>query len=103
MGYEAVRAHSRRGKIGGSNVRGHSRVTDRRPPSRGHRSPYVHGYRSASPMVILWSLGGLAGGVVLLLVVLTLTHMGSYEPTETTAVPSTAAPAQPQSCYPFAC
>jgi len=52
-------------------------------------------------MVILGVLGALVGGVALLLVVLTLTHMGSDEPTETSVVP--AAPAQPQSCYPFAC
>ncbi|MEV0712740.1 hypothetical protein [Nocardia aurea] len=54
-------------------------------------------------MVILWALGGLVGGVVVLLVVLTLTHMGTDQPTETTELPSPTAPAQPQSCYPFAC
>ncbi len=55
-------------------------------------------------MVILWVLGALVGGVALLLVVLTLTHMGSDEPTETAVVPAApAATTQPQSCYPFAC
>lgn len=106
MGYEAVRPHSRRGRIGGSYVRGSVRFTDRRAPRRGGGSPYVHGYRSASPMPILWALGALAGGVVLLLVVLTLTHMGSADQSAATdVVPSTVAPAQPivppQPCFPF--
>jgi hypothetical protein len=59
-------------------------------------------------MPILWALGALGGGVVLLLVVLALTHLGSTEhPADTTVVPSTVAPAQPtappQRCFPFQC
>ncbi|WP_433717471.1 hypothetical protein ACQP2U_43970 (plasmid) [Nocardia sp. CA-084685] len=73
-----------------------------------YRSPYVHGYRSASPMPILWALGALVGGVVLLLLVLALTHLGSTNrPSDTAVVPSTVAPAQPsgppQRCFPFQC
>ncbi|MEV6386884.1 hypothetical protein [Nocardia xishanensis] len=109
MGYEAVRPHSRRGRIGGSYVRGSVRFTDRPAPRRGrNRSPYFHGYRSASPLPILWALGVLGAGVVLLLVVLTLTHMGSpAESADTPVVPSTVTPAQPtappKSCFPFNC
>lgn len=108
MGYESVRRHSRRGRsVGGHDVRGYGRFTDRhaRRPGR-YRSPYFHGYRSASPTPILWALGAVVGGVVLLLVVLTLTHLKSPDtPTDTAVVPSTAAPArpttQPQPCYPL--
>ncbi|WP_406278166.1 hypothetical protein OH799_09615 [Nocardia sp. NBC_00881] len=110
MGYEAVRRHSRRGRVGGSYVKGSVRFTDRRAPQRPgrYRSPYFHGYRSASPMPILWGLGALGGGAILVLVVLTLTHMGSADrPADTAVVPSTAAPAQstapPKSCFPFNC
>ncbi|MEV6560483.1 hypothetical protein AB0M22_32515 [Nocardia sp. NPDC051756] len=107
MGYEAVRPHSRRGRIGGSYVRGSVRFTDRRAPRPGrYRSPYFHGYRSASPMPILWGLGVLVGGVILVLVVLTLTHMSFTDRTADTAVvPTTVAPAPPaappQPCFPF--
>lgn len=86
---------------------GSVRFTDRRAPRPGrYRSPYFHGYRSASPTPILWALGALVGGVILLLVVLTLTHMGSADgPADTAVVPSTVAPAQPpappQPCFPF--
>ncbi|WP_280395048.1 hypothetical protein [Nocardia brasiliensis] len=53
-------------------------------------------------MPILWALGALVGGVILLLVVLTVTHMGSTaRPAGTAVVPSTVAPAPPQPCYPF--
>ncbi|MEV6340979.1 hypothetical protein AB0M12_40445 [Nocardia vinacea] len=106
MGYEAIRPHSRRGRIGGSNVRGSIRFTDRPARRPRSRSPYSPGYRSASPTPILWALGALLGGVVLLLVVLTLTHMGSTDrPADTAVVPSTVAPARPSaplaSCFPF--
>ncbi|WP_157184011.1 hypothetical protein [Nocardia takedensis] len=107
MGYEAVRAHSRKGKIGGSYVRGSMRLQDRPASRRGrYRSAYVHGYRSASPMPILWVLGALFGGVVLLLLVLTVTHMGTAdESTDGAVVPATVAPAPlappPQPCYPL--
>ncbi|MBF6250273.1 hypothetical protein IU436_00330 [Nocardia farcinica] len=107
MGYEAVRAHSRRGRIGGSYVKGSLRFRDRPAPRRGrNRSPHFHGHRSASPMPILWVLGVLVGGVLLLLVVLTLTHMGPADrPDETEVVPGPVAPAQqvapPQPCFPF--
>ncbi|WP_157129091.1 hypothetical protein [Nocardia amamiensis] len=111
MGYEAVRPHSRRGRIGGSYVRGSVRFTDRRAPQRPgrYRSPYVHGYRSTSPTPIWWGLAALFGVPALVLVVLTLTHMGSPDrPADTTVVvPSTVAPAQPaappKSCFPFNC
>ncbi|WP_157129270.1 hypothetical protein [Nocardia amamiensis] len=91
-------------------MRGSIRFTDRRAPQRPgrYRSPYFHGYRSASPMPILWRLAALFGGVFLVLVVLTLTHMGSPDrPADTAVVPSTLAPAQPtappKSCFPFNC
>ncbi|MFJ4653179.1 hypothetical protein ACIP5Y_18105 [Nocardia sp. NPDC088792] len=86
---------------------GYVRFTDRPAPRRGrYTSMYVHGYRSASPTPILWALGVIVGGVVLLLIVLTLTHLGSTDkPSNTVVVPSTAAPAQPtsppQPCFPF--
>lgn len=55
-------------------------------------------------MPILWALGALVSTVVLLLFVLTLTHLN---PTDTTVVPSPATPTQPttppKSCYPFEC
>ncbi|MEU0502032.1 hypothetical protein [Nocardia sp. NPDC005998] len=106
MGYEAVRPHSRRGRIGGSYVRGSVRFTDRPARRPRSRSPYYPGYSSASPTPILWGLGVLLGGVVLLLVVLTLTHMVSPDrPADTAVVPSTVAPARttaaPQTCFPF--
>ncbi|MEU5764158.1 hypothetical protein [Nocardia sp. NPDC047648] len=111
MGYEAVRGHSRRGRVGGSYVRGSVRFTDRGAPQRPgrYRSPYYHGYRSASPTPIWWGLAALFGVPALVLVVLTLTHMGSPgRPADTTVVvPSTLAPAQPpappKSCFPFNC
>ncbi|MFD4407404.1 hypothetical protein ACFWPH_32020 [Nocardia sp. NPDC058499] len=57
-------------------MRSSIRVTDRPPPRRrsGHslRNP---GSRSASIMPTLWALGTLLGGVILLLAVLTLTHL----------------------------
>lgn len=57
-------------------------------------------------MPTLWVLGALLGGVILLLVVLTLTHMDApVERTDTPAVPSTVVPVQPaappQPCFPF--
>ncbi|MFE4457095.1 hypothetical protein ACFROC_07035 [Nocardia tengchongensis] len=67
---------------------------------------YVHGYRSASPIPILWAFAVIAGGVVLLLVVLTLTHLGTTTaPADTTVVASTAVPTPPTipspPCFPF--
>ncbi|MEV6139646.1 hypothetical protein AB0L63_27080 [Nocardia sp. NPDC051990] len=89
--------------MSGSYVRGSVRCTDRRAPRPQSRSPYYPGYRSASPTPILWALGALLGGVILLLAVLTLTHMGSTEGRLTP--PSTVAPAHttapPPSCFPF--
>lgn len=88
-------------------MRGSVRFTDRRAPRPGrYRSPYFHGYRSASPMPILWGIGALVGGVVLVLVVLTLTHMSSTDrPAGTAVVPTTVTPAAPavppQPCFPF--
>ncbi|MEV0032305.1 hypothetical protein [Nocardia sp. NPDC050793] len=89
-------------------MRGSVRFTDRRAPRPRSRSPYYPGYRSASPTPILWALGSLFGGVILLLVVLTLTHMGSTDSTgDTAVVPSTVAPAHStapaKSCFPFNC
>ncbi|MRH87616.1 hypothetical protein GFY24_09140 [Nocardia sp. SYP-A9097] len=57
-------------------------------------------------MPIVWGLAVLVGGVALLLIVLTLTHMGSVErPADTAVVPSTIATTQPtvppQPCFPF--
>ncbi|WP_196812369.1 hypothetical protein [Nocardia sp. CNY236] len=59
-------------------------------------------------MPILWGLGALVGIPVLVLVVLTITHMGSPErPADTVVVSSTLAPEQPiappKSCFPFNC
>ncbi len=107
MGYEAVRAHSRRGKIGGSYVRSSLRFTDRPAPRRGHY-PSVRRYsaRGASVMPILWALAGLFCAVVLLLVVLTITHMGPADGAdETDMLPARIAPAEPVAppspCFPF--
>ncbi|MFE1409187.1 hypothetical protein [Nocardia sp. NPDC059236] len=86
---------------------GYGRFTDRRAPRRGrYISMYFHGYRSASPIPILWAFGVIAGGVALLLVVLTLTHMGTaVTPANTTVITPTVAPAPPttppQPCFPF--
>ncbi|MGV9668619.1 hypothetical protein ACWDUL_26620 [Nocardia niigatensis] len=86
---------------------GYGRFTDRRASRRGrYTSMYFHGYRSASPIPILWAFAVIAGGVALLLVVLTLTHMGSTaRPADTTVITSTGGPAQPttppQPCFPF--
>lgn len=106
MGYETVRGHSRRGRIGGTTVRGSIRFTDRPARRPRSRSPYYPGYRSASPTPILWALAALFGGVILLLVVLTLTHLGSPDRAgDTAVVPATVAPAHttapPTSCFPF--
>lgn len=110
MGYEAVRGHSRRGRVGGSYVRGSVRFTDRRAPQRPgrYRSPYFHGYRSASSTPIWWGLAAFFGVPTLVLVVLVLTHIGSPDrPADNSVVPSTTAPAQPtappKSCFPFNC
>ncbi|MFD8249713.1 hypothetical protein [Nocardia sp. NPDC059691] len=97
MGHEAVRGHSRGGRVGGSYMRGSVCFTDRRAPQRPgrYRSPYYHGYRSASPTPIWWGLAALFGIPALVLVVLTLTHMGSPDrPADTTRAPSSVAPAQ---------
>ncbi|MFC7429892.1 hypothetical protein [Nocardia tengchongensis] len=99
MGY-GVRRHSPRGKTRGGY---HYRRATR--PGR-YTSLYFHGYRSASPIPMLWAFAVIAGGVALLLVVLTLTHMGSAAtPANTTVVTPTVAPAQPttppQLCFPF--
>ncbi|GAB3207791.1 hypothetical protein GCM10027262_22250 [Nocardia tengchongensis] len=60
MGY-GVRRHSPRG----NTRRGyHYRRATR--PGR-YTSLYVHGYRSASPIPMLWAFAVIAGGVVLLL------------------------------------
>lgn len=108
MGYEAVRGHSRRGRsVGGSYVSAHGRFTDRGAPRRGSsRSIYFPGSRSASVMPTVWVLGGLVGGVILLLVVLTAANMDApVEHTDVTSVPATVVPARPaappQPCFPF--
>ncbi|MFQ6329672.1 hypothetical protein ACLMAL_26535 [Nocardia sp. CWNU-33] len=80
-------------------------MSARARPGR-YRSLNYHGVRSASPIPILWGLGAVVGGVMLLLVVLTLTHMGSTDrPADTAVVSSTVAPVQPtappQPCFPF--
>ncbi|MFE3757967.1 hypothetical protein ACFXO9_26980 [Nocardia tengchongensis] len=71
-----------------------------------YTSLYVHGYRSASPIPMLWAFAVIASGVALLLVVLTLTHMGTTAtPADTTVVTSTVVPAPPTipapPCFPF--
>ncbi|MEU4837515.1 hypothetical protein [Nocardia testacea] len=84
------------------------RFTDRPAPRRGvGRSPYYPGSRSASVMPTLWALGALLAGVILVLVVLTLTHMDTPdERTDAPVVPSTVVPAQPAApppaCFPLA-
>ncbi|MFD6357158.1 hypothetical protein KHQ06_16070 [Nocardia tengchongensis] len=55
---------------------------------------------------MLWAFAVIAGGVALLLVVLTLTHVGTTaNPADTTEVTSTAVPAPPavppSPCFPF--
>ncbi|MFI5503133.1 hypothetical protein ACIA5E_29105 [Nocardia asteroides] len=89
-------------------------MSRRRARPGRYRSLHVHGYRSASVTPILLALGGLVGGVFLLLVILTVTHMDSPEdqggaPAGTGVVQTTAAtepprpaPTVPRSCYPFA-
>ncbi|MGW4094449.1 hypothetical protein [Nocardia sp. NPDC004750] len=115
MGYEAVRGTGRRGrKLGGHTVRGYGRFTDRPAPRPRRRSIYFHGHRSGSADPILLVGALVLGGVVFLLVVLTLTHAHApSRPNDTTPVPhSTPAPAvapqlvrptvaAPQSCFPF--
>ncbi|MEV5832817.1 hypothetical protein [Nocardia sp. NPDC052112] len=59
-------------------------------------------------MPIRWALGAIVGGAVFLLIVLTLTHMGTTDRTgDTAVVPSTVAPVQstasPQQYFPFQC
>lgn len=88
-------------------------MSRRRARPGRYRSLHVHGYRSASVTPILLALGGLVGGVFLLLVILTVTHMDSPDdqgdaPTSTGGVQTTAAaepprpaPTAPPSCYPF--
>lgn len=84
------------------------RFTDRPAPRRGGgRSPYYPGSRSASVMPTLWALGALLAGVVLVLVVLTLTHMDTPDArTDAPVVPSTVVPAKPAApppaCFPLA-
>ncbi|MEU4345011.1 hypothetical protein AB0H00_27775 [Nocardia sp. NPDC023852] len=79
-------------------MRGSIRFTERPARRPRSRSPYYPGYRSASPTPILW-------GLAALLVVLTLTHLGSPDRPSTAVVPSTVAPAHttasPTSCFPF--
>ncbi|MFE1596885.1 hypothetical protein [Nocardia sp. NPDC058705] len=81
-----------------------------------YRSLHVAGYRSASHMPILWVFAALVGGVIFLLIVLTIANMASADPaatpTATTITQPSAAPAAPSSpppttttpppqCYPF--
>ncbi|WP_433635509.1 hypothetical protein [Nocardia sp. CA-120079] len=88
-------------------MRGSVRFTDRPARRPRHRSPYYPGYRSASPTPILWGLGALFGGAGLVLVVLTLTHLGPGDRPDNAVVPSTIAPAHttapPKLCFPFNC
>lgn len=78
-------------------MKGYTRFTDRPAPRRGGgRSPYYPGSRSASVMPTLWALGALLVGGILVLVVLTLTHMDSpTERTEGPVAPPTVVPAKP--------
>ncbi|MGY4103800.1 hypothetical protein ACW2Q0_30210 [Nocardia sp. R16R-3T] len=88
-------------------MRGSIRFVDRPARRPRSRSPFYPGYRSASPTPILWGLAALFGVPVLLLVVLTLTHLGSPDHPDNAVVPSTVAPAHttapPKSCFPFQC
>ncbi|GGL44282.1 hypothetical protein GCM10011588_68760 [Nocardia jinanensis] len=100
--------HARGGRLGGTNVKAYTRFTDRPAPRRGGgRSPYYPGSRSASVMPTLWFLGALLVAGILVLVVLTITHMDvPTEETGTPAVPSPVVPAQPavppEPCFPLA-
>ncbi|MEV6135159.1 hypothetical protein AB0L63_03645 [Nocardia sp. NPDC051990] len=84
-------------------MRGSIRFVDRPARRPRSRSPYYPGYRSASPIPILWGLATLVGVPVLLLVVLTLTSLRSPDrPADTAVVPSPArTTAPPQTCFPF--
>lgn len=114
MGYEAVRGTGRRGKLGGTSVRGYTRFRDRPGRRARNRSMYFHGHRSGSADPILWVAALVFGTVVFILAVLTVTHLHSsprpdnmapavHAPTAPAVAPQqlrpTEAPAPP--CYPF--
>ncbi|WP_280392781.1 hypothetical protein [Nocardia wallacei] len=65
MGYESVRGTGRRGKIGGTSVRGYQRRRDS-APRRGRGLQHVHGTRSSNPITVV---GFLAAAVVVALLV----------------------------------
>lgn len=107
MGYEVVRPYARKGSsVGGHYVRGYHRFTDRRGPRPRRRNMNFPGRRSASPAPILWVGALLAGGVMLFLVVFTLTHLTTPATTDPApALHPTTSPAlvttPARSCYPF--
>lgn len=113
MGYEAVRGTGRRGKLGGTSVRGYTRFRDRRAPAPRNRSMYFPGHRGGSADPILWVGAVALGTVVFILAALIVTHLHSSPGPEDTApvVHAPAAPVAPQliqpteapapPCYPF--
>ncbi|MDE1675198.1 hypothetical protein, partial [Nocardia gipuzkoensis] len=73
--------------MGGHTVRGYGRFTDRPAPRPRRRSIYFHGHRSGSADPILLVGALVLGGVVFLLVVLTVTHAHApSRPSDTTSV-----------------
>ncbi|GAA5065089.1 hypothetical protein GCM10023318_51800 [Nocardia callitridis] len=67
---------------------------------------HFRGSRGTSPWPILWVFGALFGGAVLVLAILTVTHLGpSDEYSDNTEVPPPAAPTQPapppKPCFPL--
>ncbi len=68
--------------------------------------PVVHGYRSLSPLPIRSFLAAFVAAVVVVLVILTVTHLHpATDPAATDPVPSTVAPAPTatpaRTCYPL--
>lgn len=57
MGFESVRGTGRRGKIGGTSVRGYQRYRDSPAPRRGRGLQHVHGTRSTNPITVVGFLG----------------------------------------------
>lgn len=60
MGFESVPGTGRRGKIGGTSVRGYQRWREPSAPRRGRGLQYVHGTRSTNPTTVLGFLGAVA-------------------------------------------
>ena len=105
MGYEAVRMHARRGKLGGSYVKAHGRFVDRGPRRPRSRRFYPRGYRSSNPDTVLLGLAAVAvGGVVLVLVLLAVAGRSADLGADTTPVRLTAPPSAtytPPPCFPL--